>query len=241
MKRLRRFALVASIVFGGSFALAAAVVAAGGGQSPTSSSFTDFSASATIGGNKGAPPDQLAYYVLASKSRQTFGSGAPAAAEGSPFVTEVNVVQFSATVNNAGCFVIPNSDFRFGEDLGSASLHTTVTAANAVCSGKGGVPGGKGGPFAGGPPPPVGTLTLPITLNITWTGNGVVSTSRNTQSFDCAGYSTQFSDTVRSTFATASGDNSLLPGNFTTANANIGSDQSRQSTTGILPPTCSGG
>jgi hypothetical protein len=241
MARLTRFALVASIVFVGSMCLAA-VVAAGGAQPSTGSSFTDLSASATIGGNKGAPPDQLSYYVLASRSKQTFTPGG-SASSGSGFVTEVNIVQFNSTVNNAGCFIIPSADFKIGEDLDSASLHTTVTAANPVCTGKGGVPvpGGKGAPLAGGAPPPQGTLSLPITLDIIWTGNGVVSTSRNSQSFDCLGYSTDFTDTVRSTFATASGDNSLLPGNFTTPSANLGSDQSRQDLTGILPSTCSGG
>lgn len=234
MIRLRRFSLVASIVICGSMALAAAVAAAGGSQPSTEASFSDITASASVGLAKGAPPGQPGFSLFASRSSQSFSTGKASTS------TQVFLAVSDGTTTTAGCFVIPARDFKVGDNLQSASLHTTITATSPQCPGKGGPVGVNAGavPLAGGGG---GTLPLPITIDVTWDGNGIVSTSHDSHSFECVEYSTRFSNSVRGTIANASGTMSAFPGQFNDPSANVTADQSHQESSGTPPQGCFGG
>jgi hypothetical protein len=234
MIRLRRFSLVASIVVCGSMALAAAVGAAGGSQPSSELTFSDVTANASVGLAKGVPPGQPGFSLFASRSSQSFETGK------STTSTQVFLVVSDGTTTTAACFVIPARDFKVGENLQSASLHTTLTATSPQCPGKGGPVGVKPGsiPLAGGGG---GTLPLPISIDVSWVGNGIVSTSHDSHSFECLDYSTRFSNSTRGTNANASGNMSAFPGPFNTPAASVTTDQSHQESSGILPQGCFGG
>jgi hypothetical protein len=239
MVLLRRLTLVASIVFCGSMALAAAGFAAGSTQPSFEATFNSLSASATVGASKG-PQVQPGFFVFASRSSQTFEQGS-AQASGKVSTTTQVFLSLNGPTPTAGCFEIPTSDFTISKSLQSATLNVTLDKNSTPCTGKGpAVPGGAKGPLANvPPPPPPGPLALPITLSVTWTGNGVVGTSRNSNSFECLDYSTQLSGTSRSSIANASGTNSAGdPAGFSTTSATINSDQSQQEVSGTPPQNC---
>src|SRR5690242_21137101 len=106
---VRRFALVLSIVFCGSLALAAAAVAAGG-MGPGKYTFHNTSADAFFGmGKKGGPPSP-SWSVSVNQGLNSFKSKS-----GGPTVvrnTMVFITEFDGSGNGGyGCFVIPDGDF----------------------------------------------------------------------------------------------------------------------------------
>ena len=208
---VRRFALVLSIVFCGSLALAAAGIAAGG-LGPGKYSFENTAADAFFGmGKKGGPPAP-SWSVSVNHGLNSFKSGG-----GEPYVTNNTVVfvtEFDANGGGGyGCFVIPDADFVVAKDLQSASLHTTLTA-DEECGGYGGpVGGGKDAIYAGGKGG--GGLTLPVSVDVTWSGFGAITTNTNSFRTRCLNFNEDATSTVDSMAAGAAGSISALSGAFT--------------------------
>lgn len=233
---IRRLVLIVSIVFTGSIALAVAATAAGGGLGPGSYTFTGTSASAYFGGFKGGPP-QATFSVSVNRGLNSFEPE-----DGSTTVVQNTMVfftQFDSTgAGGFGCFIIPAGDFMVGSDLQSAALHTTLTSTN-VCPGfgkpLGAATSGSGTPGLGG------GLPLPITVNVTWSGVGVVSTQQEQFSYSCLDRSTDGSSTFRdSVGGSASGTTSSLAGQFSTSVADVGSHQGQLEIQGNVQPPCFG-
>ena len=231
---LGRFALVMSIAICGSLALATAVGAAGGGKLvPGEYVFTSISASATQGtGKPGAPSTQgVNVYVNRGLNSYQPEDGAGTVTNS----TMVNVVTFSPTGGAYGCFVIDPSEFTVSRDLQSASLHTTLTAANA-CPGVGAPVTGK--TDVAPKPSGGGGLPLPMTIDLTWKGFGVTSTSRDRSTFECLDYSTQSTLVARSAGAAATGTVSIVSGPFKSDAAGVTSTDSRLAISGTPNPAC---
>src|SRR2546425_296530 len=236
---LRRLVLVVSLVFGGSLAMAAAGIAAGGGLGPGNHVFTNISADAEVGMAKGGPPDQKGISLFVNRGLNSYR---PAGQRGPGTVTTSTMVQlsvFDSTGSTFGCFEIPPADFTVGSDLQTASLHTTLTVSN-MCAGVGApVTGGSDiTPLAGG-----GGLPLPIMVDVTWTGNGVISTGNDHSTFQCLDYSTRLSSVSHASLATAAGSLTGPSGasqSFNTDLANVSSTDTNITVNGILPTTCLG-
>ena len=239
MVLLRKFALVVSIVFCGSLALAAAVVAAGGGGGlgPGVYSFSSKDASATFGTLKGGPPSE-GFSVSVDRG---FNSFRPKDPKGPRTVMNDTIVSLSlfddAGNYSYGCFIINPADFTVSKDLQTARVHTTLTASE-ICPGFGAPVTGKGvSPFAGGGGG--GTdLPLPISLDITWTGMGVTSTGSDRSTYQCLAYNTQFNTAFSSSNGTASGTMSAIAGSFDTPLASVGSFDTKATIKGIPDPDC---
>jgi hypothetical protein len=237
---IRRLVLVFSIVVCSSLALATAVFGAGGGLTPGQYSFNDTSANAFFGYGKGGPPEGFSVFV-----NRGINSFEPEDSTGGTTVVRSTMVQlavYSATVNGFACYVIPESDFVVSSNLQSASLHTTLTTAN-LCKGFG-VPATSKTAVAplvaNAAAAPAGGLPPTITLNVTWTGNGVTAYMTSKTSLECLDYSNQGSFKGRSVAAGAAGTISMLAGSFTTApnTAVIGSSDSTIEISGYQSPSC---
>ena len=171
---LRRLFFILSIVVTGSLGFAAAATAAGspgGGKGgplgPGDYAFTDTFASATFG----APPAKGGLPQFFIKVDRNTSSFKPEEGQDSSTKdTTVSLQVATTAINGFGCFTINPSDFTVSKDLQRAALHTTLSTP---CAAKGGTGGG---------------LPDSIRLDITWAGNGVVATTRDKNSFTCAGY-----------------------------------------------------
>ena len=234
---IRKLALVVSIVFGGSLALAAAVVASGGGGlGPGSYTFTNKEAAATFGTLKGGPPSQQAFNVIVDRGLNSFRPKGPKSARTVVNSTIVNLAIFDDAGNTTfGCFMINPADFSISKDLQAAKLHTTLTA-DEVCP-------GFGSPVTGSnavtPLAISGAgLPLPITLDIAWTGLGVTSTGTDRSTTQCLDYSTQFNSTYKSSNANASGTISAVAGSMATTQAGVTSSDVKATIKGTPQPAC---
>jgi hypothetical protein len=197
MTLLRRLVLIVSIVVSGSLALALAATAAGGTGTGTGGkggplgpgqyTFTDASASATFGAPtaKGGIPQFL---ISVNRNVSSFQPD-----EGQDSVTKGTTVTLQITtpaITGFGCFTIDPSNFSVSKDLQTAALHATLSTP---CPGK---PSGSG-------------LPASIRLDVTWAGNGVVGTSRNTNNFECADYALSTNFVAHAAGNTASGSVTL--------------------------------
>jgi hypothetical protein len=243
---VRRLALVVSIVFCGSLAMAAAVVAAGGGGGglgPGVYTFTNKDASATFGTLKGGQPGQQGFSVFVDQGLNAFRPRDPKGPRTIMNSTIVSLVLFDDAGNSTfGCFLIKASDFTVSKNLQTARVHTTLTA-DEVCPGFGAPVTGQSGvaaapvPFAGGGGG--GTdLPLPISLDVTWTGLGVTSTGTDRNTSQCLNYNTVFTSSFRSSNANASGTMSAIGGSFDTSSAVVSSSDSHGTVKGTLQPAC---
>jgi hypothetical protein len=217
--------------------MAAATLAAGGGLPPGQTIFSDRSANAFFGTGKGGPPDGFFVFV-----NQGLNSFEPENSTGTT-VTRSTIVQlqvFTAGGGGAACYVIPDSDFVVSRNLQSASLHTTLTTAN-MCKGKGAPAIGKSGaaPLApNGVLPPSSGLPASITVDVTWTGTGVMSTRRDRATFECLDYSSDSSSTLRAAVSNAVGAISMLTDSFTSPAAAVGSSDGTIDVSGSISPNC---
>lgn len=235
---IRRLVLVVSILFTGSLALAVAATAAGGGLSPGSYTFSGTSAGAFFGAFKGGPP-QPAFSVFVNRGLNSFEAEN---SDGSATVMQSTMVHFSqfdsTGTGGFGCFIIPPGDFTVSQDLQSAALHTTLTANN-LCP-------GFGKPFgaatvAGAAPGLIGGLPLPITVDLTWSGVGVVSTFTNEFTSRCLDRTNSGSNTFRDSIGgKASGTTSTLVGQFSTSLADVSSQNGQLEVQGNVTPPCFG-
>ena len=235
MSWLRRLALTSSTVLVVSLALAAVAVAAGGGLAPGSYTFTNLSADATFGVAKGGPPTAQGFALYVNRGLNSFQ---PEDGNGEGTVSKSTMVQldmFSATGSTFGCFTIDPSNFKVSKNLQTASLHTTLTAANA-CPGFGAPVTGKSAivPKAGGG----GGLPLPITIDMKWTGLGVTTTSRDTSTLTCLKYSTESTSVNHASSSIASGTISALSGPFTSDLAGVINSDTHLDINGTPNPAC---
>jgi hypothetical protein len=106
------------------------------------------------------------------------------------------------------CFMIPDSDFVVSNGVQSASLNATVTAAE-FCPGFAEPLPGVGAGKSGGGPPPDGGIQLPLTVAISWSGNGATSVTTDESHMSCAGFSIQNHISDSSARATATGSLSM--------------------------------
>jgi hypothetical protein len=238
MPVLRRLALVVSIVFGGSLALAAAAVAAGGGLAPGDYVFTSVGANAEFGSVKGGLSDQPSISVFVNRGLNSYQPEHP---KGPKTVTNSTMVQlsiFTPTGGIGGCRVVNPSDFTVSDNLQAAALHTTLTSDN-VCPGLGSPVTGKSGvvPFAsaGG-----AGVSLPIKLDVTWRALGATSVERDSGTFRCLSYSADSTNVLHLTGATASAKVSGLSGTFASDLAGVSSTDSHIDINGTPPPACTG-
>ncbi len=114
------------------------------------------------------------------------------------------------TLFGQDCFVIPDSAFVESSGVQSASVNVTVDATN-LCPGYATPIAGVIGD-AGGGPPPGQDLPFPVTVSMTWTGNGVTSYFTDQSRSTCGGYSSVNHSTTSSAIASASGTISLGDG-----------------------------
>jgi hypothetical protein len=237
---VRRLVLIISTVFCGSLALAAGAFAAGGGGglTPGDYSFTSNSASAFFGGAKGGPPaPSISIFV-----NHGLNSFEPDGRKVPPTVMQSTMVQFTefdpSGTGGSGCFLIADSDFTVSKNLQSAALHTLLTVDN-MCKGAGTPVGGapQPGPFAGGGG---GGLQLPISIDVTWSGSGIVSTLRDNFTFKCLDHSEDGSSTfLDSVGGSASGTVGAATGLFTPS-ADVISQVGQIEIQGTVQPPCFG-
>ena len=230
---LRRLVMVLAIVFAGSLALAAAAVAAGG-LGPGKYTFNSSSANAFFGmGKKGGPPSP-SWSVSVNHGLNSFKPKAGARTVNNG--TMVYVTEWDATGNGGfGCFVVPDSDFTVARDLSSASLHATLTTDEA-CPGFATAVGGSKAAFAGGN----SGLTLPMTVDVTWSATGAVTTYDDAFSLQCLSYNESGSSSNRSTGAAATGTISVLSGQFTGEFADVTTTTGKLDIKGVPPSGCFG-
>jgi len=236
---VKKLAAVISIVFGGSLALAAVALAAGGGGGldPGFYKFNDKNAMATFGTLKGGPPGQQGFSVIVDRGLNSFRPIGPDSSRTVMKSTVVILDIFDDTGNvTFGCFVVNPADFAVSKDLQAASLHTTLTAAE-VCP-------GAASPVAGGGAPAFGgggggtALPLPITLDLTWSGLGVISTGTGHNTTRCLDASTEFSSTYKTSNANATGTISALSGSFQTSIGDVTSSDVTATVKGVPQPAC---
>ncbi len=240
---VRKLALVVSVVFGASLALAAVVVAAGGGGGlgPGAYTFTDKEAYAAFGTPKGGPASQQGFSVIVDRGLNSFRPKAPKGPRTVMNSTIVSLDIFDDAGTAAfGCFIVNPADFSVSKDLQTARLHTTLTA-DEVCPGFGSpVTGTKGAaPLAGGGGGGGVGLPLPITLDIEWTGLGVTTSGTDRSTTQCLDYSTKFNSTYRSSNANAAGTISAMAGSFATPQAAVISSDVKATIKGTPQPACS--
>jgi hypothetical protein len=135
--------------------------------------------------------------------------------------------------------LVPAGNFTVGKDLQTAALHTTLTSDEA-CPGYGtplaaskGVTAFAGGGGGGG-------LTLPITVDITWSGNGVVSTYQDKSTFQCLSYKADGNNSYKDSSGSASGTSSVLGGLLGADFADVSSSLSSLNISGTAQPPCFG-
>jgi hypothetical protein len=232
---LRRFVLVVSIAVTGSLAFTAAAIAAGGGLGPGTYSFSSRSADASFGmASKGGPVGPS----WSVSVNQGLNSIKQADKPGGPFVqrsTMVFVSEFDADGNGGyGCFVVPDSAFTLSNDLQNASLHAVLTE-DEICGGyakpvgsndNAGMAGGESG------------LTLPLTVDVTWSATSATSTYKNVFTFRCLTYGEDGNGSFQNVNASATGAISAFTGSFASDFADATSGSSVMNIRGLVPDAC---
>jgi len=231
-----------------SIALAGSAVAGGGGWPPVPGTYkaTDTSATADLVGattivcypQKGCFPEPSEFaYVSVDRGLHTFkprGGGAPLVQQSGTMLN----FYFSTVsgTNVSGCWMIADGDFTVASDLSSASLSTTVqgesncpgaplaVSSTNVVTGKGGVGGG-------------GT-TGPITLNLSWTYNGVVSHVHDDGMLTCGTFKTSAKQDSDHASATSQGAITGASATLTSQYAYIDNSSNNQVVKGAPVDAC---
>ena len=187
MKLMRRAALSLGIAVSVASTLTIATVGAAGGFGVGAGTFTFTTTSAFVSTFNPADGSSIDLNV----DRTTFiirqrPNGEPQTQE----MTMLVINQFIPNPNpllpptfNSICLAIPDTDFTVGPDLQTATLAVVdastqcgffkVPVSGAVIDLKGGGGGGGGG------------IQLPLSANVTWTGNGAVGVSESNGTFRC--------------------------------------------------------
>ena len=165
-----------------------------------------------------------------------------------PLETVVNISTFSPVTNTSAgeCFVIPASQFVVSSDLQAATLIATLTA-DELCPGfmTPQLGAGQAAPSGGGGGAPGGGFSLPLTVNVTWTGPGLAFKSTTTSNQTCGGFTSTFHTQGSNTQATVNGNtlgfgdgSTLFLG--TTTGASVDDFNSTISSNGFPPVQCTG-
>lgn len=228
MTVLRRLAFAASIVLCALLAVTAAGSAAGiataaGGKGgaplpPGEYRFQTTRANAHLQGSLGTAVD-----VFAVRNLNVFAPDA-----GPRSVTDETDV-FVQTPSHgsfaSACFVISASDLSVSKDLQTAALHTKLTSATPSC-------------YPGTP-----NVPLPLNLDVTWKGIGVVTTGQDRNSSRCQDYKTDTTLNSLDGNATASATVGGLSGSgstdsFSGAPGSTHTSDSTQDVKGVPTPAC---
>jgi hypothetical protein len=190
MKGTRRSKLVAA---GGALAVAAvtAVAAAAAGipgQTPGGYQLDDINAHASF------TPSSTSYGIAVEQGTYTFTpiGGPPSTVH----ATIVGWSVFGPTTGANGCFMVPDSSLTINTTAHTINLNVTLTAAEMIAMSPLPVEsdlqgfGGKGG-SQGVCSSPFGTLTLPVTLNVTWTPNTPATSLSKQANYSCSGFTAQ--------------------------------------------------
>ena len=229
-----------------SIALAGSAVAGGGWPpAPGTYKMTDTSATADLVGattivcypEKGCFPEPSEFAsVSVDRGLHTFKPKG-----GAPLVQQSGTMLnfYFSTVsgtNVSGCWMIADGDFTVASDLSSASLSTTVqgesncpgaplaVSSTNVVTGKGGVGGG-------------GT-TGPITLNLSWTYNGVVSHVHDDGMLTCGTFKTSAKQDSDHASATSQGAITGASATLTSQYAYIDNSSNNQVVKGAPVDAC---
>jgi hypothetical protein len=229
MTVLRRLAFAASIVLCALLAVTAAgsaagIATAGGGKGggplpPGEYRFQTTRANAHLQGSNGSSVD-----IFASRNLSVFAPDA-----GPRSVTDETDVFVQMTTGSSfggGCFIVPTSDFSVSKTLQTAALHTKLTSGTPSCGG-----------------PPGSTLPLPLTLDVTWKGIGVVSTGEDQNSSKCQRFTSDSETTSLDGNSTAAATVGGLRGSgstdsFSGAQGSAHSSDQTQVIKGVQTPAC---
>ena len=232
MVTFRRLSLAVGIVVTSSLVLAASSLAAGapvmggrgGGGFPPAGNYDSTTMRASF--NLSSDPSQ--------PNIGMFVSGGPSVSRplGGPTTTtddlmlSFNISNVQGVVSANGCVFLTNpADFTLSSDLRTAALHTKITDANPTCGG-------------------VSGLSLPVTIDVTWTGSGPIENSHDVSQFACMGYTLemQTSDTSNNAGAVASIQALELNGSFSSTLGFVGiRDQATHAQGPVPSQNCAGG
>jgi hypothetical protein len=158
--------------------------------------------------------------IFVTKSTQT------STPTGGPSITtnefDVRINIFGAGVFGFGCFNLTPSDFSSNGVIG-ATLNMTITDATPTCQ-------------QGGPP---GSLPLPLTVNVAWTGSGPVATTRNTGQFNCLTYRNEGQSLNMTNLANVTATLApFLPAPLTSNQGSLATSTSQLHAEGVQQPAC---
>jgi hypothetical protein len=241
MTLFRRLFLIGSIVVTGSLALAAAATAAGGGGGlgPGGYTFTHTLALAQFGPSV-TPNLAPQFMIQVDRNHSDFRpiSGPHVVTDATTVTIQISTPDISGT----GCFTIPASDFTVSSDLQRAALHTTLTtpcpspvAAARGARGFAALAGGGGGG---------GGLPDSIRLDVAWSGNGIVGTTRDANNFQCAGSTINKTLIGRAASVTATGaisspsTGTLLPASPADQGTDLRASDTHMNITGVQLDVC---
>jgi hypothetical protein len=135
---------------------------------------------------------------------------------------DVRVNIFGGGVFGFGCFNLTPSDFSSNGALG-ATLNMTITDATPTCQG------------GGGP----GSLPLPQTLNVVWSGIGPVATTRSTGHFNCLTYRSEGEGVNVTNLANVTASlTPFLSAPMTSSQGSLATSASHLHTEGAQQPAC---
>jgi len=153
------------------------------------------------------------------------------------------------TFSGSDCFQIPDSDFVQSNGVQSATLNAYVDASN-LCYGFATALDGTlagAGCGKGCPPPPVADIPLPMTVSLTWSGNGVTTSSVSSAHSICAGFNMAGQASDKSAYSTAAGtltfyDGVTSPVVLSASDfASVDQGSSQYDNQGSVDPRCFGG
>ena len=148
----------------------------GAGQGPLSAGSYRF-AGPSVNASFGSYPGPLVFIAVNDITQESHPQGGPATLK---HEIDLNVQMFGGATKDSGCWVISPSDFT-SNGVNTASLKTSITNSTATCPG----PGPSG-------------ITLPLTVQATWSGTGPVVTLRDENVFKCLGFSQETRSVVQS-------------------------------------------
>ncbi len=134
--------------------------------------------------------------------------------------TDLNIFIQSSTLSGSGCFVIDPTSFTVSTDLTSAVLHTTLTGQEQACQ------------------PNNSLATFPLSVDVTWSGPGPISSIGSDSQIACQQYNSVSSGAQMingSPLATISLGG--FTGSFSTPGA-VGTSDTRTQAAGVLATGC---
>ena len=239
MKQIHRLAITAvgaAVMVVLTSAVATAAGFLGPGRYTSSFAYANASWSTIDGG-----------YTNVSVNRDTFVFRPKHHNGGSPSMqhaTIVNVNTSTPSVTGSACFVVPDQAFVESNGVQAASLSVTVDETNfcpgfaAPLSGVVSAQDGKG------VPPPAAGLPLPLTIKLSWSGNGLTTSSTDRNRMSCGSFRADTTSDTNSSVADAGGSLTFKDGTvLTLAAADFGyvnNGTSRMDISGSLNPLCLG-